>query len=336
MCGRLMRTQETRYNPLTALMIRRLALCAPLVLCLSALGQDVPGWAYPVNPPEAAAKAAQPGRISVPESVVSFEAGQLSILAPSVPDWHPEEHPTMPNAVGKGRPPVVYACAYCHLPNGAGRPENTSLAGLSAAYIREQMAAFKAGKRRGSEPNRGPQNSMIALSSAATDTEVDEAALYFSSLKPACFVRVVESATVPKFRVAGWTLTTIAGGGSEPIGERIVEMPLDFSRFEHRDSRTRYIAYVPPGSIARGAELAATGAHGRSVACITCHGARLEGVADVPRLAGRSPSYLVRQLFDLRAGNRSGGVSDIMKPVVANLTNEDIVALAAFIASSEP
>lgn len=242
----------------------------------------------------------------------------------------------MPDAVGKGRPPQVYACAYCHLPNGAGRPENTSIAGLSAAYIREQMAAFKNGDRPGSQPKRGPQNSMIALAKACSASDIDEAARYFSALRPTSFVRVVESEAVPRFQVAGWTLTPVAGGGSEPLGNRVVEMPLDFARFEHRDSRTRYIAYVPRGSIALGAELAATGAHGRSVACATCHGVRFEGMVDVPRLAGRSPSYLIRQLHDLRGGTRHGGSADLMKPVVANLTDGDIVALAAYLASCAP
>ena len=242
----------------------------------------------------------------------------------------------MPDAVGKGRPPAVYACAYCHLPNGAGRPENTSLAGLPENYIRAQMAAFKGHRRPGSEPKRGPQNNMVALATAATDAEIDQAAKYFSSLRPASFVRVVETDWVPAFRVAAWTLTMVRGAATEPIGSRIVEMHLDFGRFEHRDSRTRYIAYVPHGSITVGAELAATGAHGRSVACMTCHGVNFEGVGDVPRLAGRSPSYLFRQLFDIRAGNRSGGAADLMKPVVANLTDEDMVALSAFLASRAP
>lgn len=317
-------------------MFRRLAFCAFFALCVHASGRDFPWWAYPVNPPDGAPAERATGPIRVPGSSVTLDSGQLSITAPSVPDWHPEEHPPMPDAVGKGRPPVVYACAYCHLPNGAGRPENTSLAGLPEAYIREQMAAFKGRRRPGSEPKRGPQNSMVALAAAATDAEIEEAARYFSSLRPASFVRVVETDRVPAFRVAAWTLATVKGAAAEPIGNRIVEMPLDFTRFEHRDSRTRYIAYVPPGSIAVGAELAATGARGRSVACITCHGANFEGVGDVPRLAGRSPSYLFRQLFDLRAGNRSGGAADLMKPVVANLTDEDMVALAAFLASRAP
>ena len=141
---------------------------------------------------------------------------------------------------------------------------------------------------------------------------------------------------MPKTRIAGWVLTPAPGRGTEPVGERIIEMPLDFTRFEERDSRTRYIAYVPKGSLALGADLVATGARGRSVACGTCHGPDLRGVSDVPRLAGRSPTYLVRQLHDLRAGKRWGGSAELMKPVVANLTDEDIIAISAYIASCTP
>jgi cytochrome c553 len=177
---------------------------------------------------------------------------------------------------------------------------------------------------------------MIALAQAATPAEINEAAAYFAALKPASFVRIVESATVPKTIVAGWTLTFAPGGGTEPIDGRIIEMPEDFARFENRDSRTPYVAYVPPGSVQRGAELVATGGGGRTQVCATCHGPELRGLADVPRLAGRSPSYLARQLYDLRAGVRRGGTTELMKPVVANLTDDDIVALAAFLASRAP
>jgi cytochrome c553 len=242
----------------------------------------------------------------------------------------------MPVIVGKGRPSLVYACGYCHLPNGAGRPENANIAGLTAAYIRQEILAFRSGERPGSEPRRLPQAAMIALAKAATAQEVDEAATYFASLKPVRYVRVVETERVPKTTVAAWVLTTARGGGKEPIGDRIIEVPTDFARFENRDSRARYIAYVPVGSISLGADLAATGAEGRSVACATCHGPELKGLADVPPLAGRSPSYLVRQLYDLRDGKRSGGASDLMKPVVARLTDADIVALAAYLASRPP
>ena len=57
---------------------------------------------------------------------------------------------------------------------------------------------------------------------------------------------------------------------------------------------------------------------------------------DVPRLAGRSPSYLMRQLYDLKNGVRKGPTTELMKPVVANLTEEDMVAIVAYLASLSP
>lgn len=242
----------------------------------------------------------------------------------------------MPAVVGKGRGAPIFACAYCHLPNGAGRPENTSLAGLTPTYFKRQILSFRVGDRWGSEPRRGPEGAMIALAKAASDADVDEAAAYFASLKPVSFVRVVETATVPKTTVKGWTLTSAPGGGTEPIGFRIIEMAVDFSRFENRDSRTPFVAFVPRGSISLGRDLVMTGAHGRSFSCISCHGPDLKGLIDIPRLAGRSPSYLVRQLYDMRSGTRKGGNAELMKPVVARLTDRDIVALAAFLASLSP
>jgi cytochrome c553 len=56
----------------------------------------------------------------------------------------------------------------------------------------------------------------------------------------------------------------------------------------------------------------------------------------VPGLAGRSPSYIVRQLYDFKYGARTGGGSELMKPVAASLTLEDIIDLAAYAASLPP
>jgi len=238
----------------------------------------------------------------------------------------------MPGIVGRSREPRVYACAYCHLPNGAGRPENASLAGLTASYIKAQLLAFRDGHRPGSEPKRVPQTNMIALAKQLTDAEIDEAATYFASLRPVSFLKVIESATVPRTVVAGWMLAKAPGDSTEPMGNRIVELAADVQRFQNRDSRTPYVAYVPMGSLARGADLVTTGA-GRTVPCAGCHGSKLKGLADVPRITSRSPSYLFRQLYDLRSGTRTGGASELMKPVVANLTDADMVAIAAYLAS---
>lgn len=304
---------------------------------MAASAANLPAWAYPVNPPAGHPDADDGHTIHVPDSTVTFTRTQITNLTGPVPDWHPDEHPAMPEIVARGRAPHVLACAYCHLPNGAGRPENASLAGLPAGYIRQELHAFQHGDRPGSEPKRLPQTLMITGAKALTEPEIEAAAAYFSSLKPASFVRVIETATVPQTRIAGWVLTPVPGTGTEAIRNRIIETPEDFERFEHRDSRTPYFVYVPRGSIQRGAALVTQTRDGGTVpACITCHGPELKGLGDVPRLAGRSPSFLMRQLTDLRRGVRQGGSTELMKPVVAHLTDADLVSLVAYLASREP
>ena len=311
-----------------------------IVLFLSAVALaaagEFPAWAYPVPDPGPAPIPPAEAVLRVPDSPVVLTPRDLAAHGPAVPDWHPAEHPAMPDIVVRGREPQVWACAYCHLPSGAGRPENASLAGLSATYIKQQLAAFKNGERPGAEPRRAPQNFMIALAKAATDEEIAVAANYFAALRPASFVRVVEAATVPKTYVAGAMLARVPGGGEEPIGGRIIEVPEELERAEKRDARTTYVAYVPVGSVQRGADLALTGGAGKTQVCATCHGPELRGLADVPRLAGRSPSYLMRQLYDVRHSARTGPGTVPMQAVVANLTTEDLVALAAYVATREP
>jgi cytochrome c553 len=171
----------------------------------SAADSSLPAWAYPVNPPGTQPAPDDGKPRHVPGSPVSFTLTQIRDLF-KAPDWHPDAHQPMPEPVASGRKPGVFACGYCHLPNGLGRPENSSLAGLPAEYIVQQVADFKSGARRSSEPNSLPINLMMAVAKAATDAEVKAAADYFSTLKPRPWIRVVESATVPKTHVAGWML----------------------------------------------------------------------------------------------------------------------------------
>ena len=119
----------------------------------------------------------------------------------------------MPAIVAQGRNPGVYACAYCHLPNGQGSPENTSLAGLPAEYIVQQMADYKAGLRRSSEPQSLPASLMLAIGATTTEREVAAAAAYFSSLSPRPWIRVIETDTVPETTVAGWMYVAVENGG---------------------------------------------------------------------------------------------------------------------------
>ena len=87
-------------------------------------------------------------------------------------------------------------------------------------------------------------------------------------------------------------------------------------------------AHVPPGTLARGKQLAA------KYQCATCHGANLEGIGPVPALAGRSPSYTMRQLFDMKTGARRGPWAELMRPIVTAMSVQDMAAVAAFAAST--
>lgn len=288
-----------------------------------------PPWAYTVNPPPVAgARPAPPDPApqQVPGSAASLTIAQTRD-AFNPPDWHPAGHPPMPDSVAKGRRPELRACGFCHLVNGQGRPENASLAGLPAAYIVQQMADFKNGDRKSAEPKMGPPNAMIQDAKAATDEEVRTAAAYFASFPFTKWIRVVETSDVPKTRIAG-SMHVPAGEGTEPLGQRIIEMPEDLRRTELRDASSGFVAYVPKGSIAKGESLVRT--------CGTCHGSDLKGLGPVPPLAGRSPSYTVRQLFDMQQGVRKGPWSALMTAAVEKLTVDDMIAIAAYTASREP
>jgi len=136
------------------------------------------------------------------------------------PDWHPQDHQEMPMIVAVGRKPDVFACGFCHRANGTGGPENASIDGLSAAYIKQQIVDFKSGTRRNPVPSRFPFEAMISLSHSLTNDEIDAAANYFSSLNPFANIRVIESEKVPITFEKGWHLAVLDDEKFEPIGAR--------------------------------------------------------------------------------------------------------------------
>jgi cytochrome c553 len=312
-----------------------MALCgAPLVM--QAQADDVPpAWAYAVNPPDFKVQPDDGTLRHVPDSTAAYTATQARDLFFAL-DWHPSDHPPLPDIVARGRKPDVMACGVCHRADGPGGPENASIAGLPAEYIVQQMADLNSGARQTSVPQRVPPQLMIKTAKGITDTEIKEAAAYFSALTPRQTIKVVETETVPKTRVAGWFLAALPGGEKEPIAGRIIEVPEDLEQFEMRDARSHFVAYVPPGSINTGRQFVSTGGNGKSAPCTICHGPALNGVGPIPGIAGRSPSYIVRQLYDFQHGVRTGPWSPLMAPNVINLTTDDMVAIAAYATSLQP
>jgi cytochrome c553 len=296
---------------------------------------DPPSWAYPINPPDDRPAVDDGSLHHVPGSGKALTRTQITDWF-NIPDWHPEGHPEMPEIIAHGRKPDVRGCGYCHLPNAQGRPENASLAGLPASYIVQQVMDIKSGVRRCSEPRMGPPGNMVAIAQSASLEDAKAAAEYFSALQMKPWIKVIETDAVMKTKVKGSMLVAADGGGTEPIGHRIVETPANLEQTELRDDASGFIAYVPIGSINKGAALVMAGGDGETTKCTICHGPDLRGLGPVPRLAGRSPSYLFRQLYDFQHGSRHGEWSALMKAPVARLTDDDMLNIAAYLSSLEP
>ncbi|HEY7301315.1 MAG TPA: hypothetical protein VH684_25780 [Xanthobacteraceae bacterium] len=300
------------------------------LLPAAALAAEFPEWAYPVAP-QGLQRPDPNTVVTVPGSDKKYTEAQVN-NAFGPPDWFPNEHAPLPKTVAEGRRPDVRACALCHLTTGDGHPESSGIAGLPANYIIRQLSEFKSGGRKGIRTG-----AMKGIASAINEDEAREAAAYFAARKPTPgYNKVVESATVPKSYVGEGAMRFEAkDGGTEPIGNRIIVVPQNEEGAKARNPHTGFVAYVPPGSVAKGQALAATGG-GKTLPCAICHGQGLTGIGEVPPLANRDPMYLYRQLNDMQAGMRNNPSMALMKAVVEKLTPDDMLSLVAYAASLEP
>jgi len=297
-------------------------------------------WAYaiPPAPPAGAAPAAQPAPDTslkhLDGSSAEFTRAQISDrYGPA--DWFPGDHPSMPPVVAHGKKPEVWACGLCHYPNGKGRQENAGVSGLPVEYFIQTMHDFRDGLRKSAEPRKNNTNLMVQFAKNMSDDEIKGAAEYFGAMKWTPWIKVIETNTVPKTRNANG-MFLVEGSEKEPLGKRILETPVNAEATEVlRDPHSGFYAYVPPGSVKRG-EALVTKASSKTEQCGQCHGADLKGLGPVPGIAGRSPSYLARQLNDMKQGVRNGEWTQLMKPVVANLSDDDILDIVAYTASRMP
>src|SRR6266849_2359442 len=281
-----------------------LAFAAVAGAATAVQGEDAPPpWAYgfttPV-PPGTPPAAPNPAQVldnttlhTLPGSKVSFTRAQIANrYAPA--DWFPEDHPTMPELVARGREsaqPSIYACGLCHYPNGKGRPENANITGLTYEYFMQQMMDFRNGTRKTSDPRKANTGLMTRFAKMMTDDEIIATAKYFTAIPATPWIRVVEAATVPKTIPQNLMFLRLEGEGAgvEPIGERIIETPEKTHDTEFlRNPRSGFIAYVQPGSVRKGEALVINGvtaAGDKITACTVCHGGDLRGLGPVPTIA---------------------------------------------------
>jgi cytochrome c553 len=299
------------------------------LLALPAGAADLPSWAYPVNPLPKPADAVRP--VQLPGSDKSYTQAQIDDGF-NPPDWYPQDHPPMPDVVAHGRKETnAQACARCHLTTGGGHPESAGISGLPAGYFIRQMIEFKSGARNGPRAT-----SMIPIAKGLNEEDFKAAAAYYEAIRFPVWYKVVESETVPESYLGNGAMRfPVEGGGGEPLGSRIIELPQNNLSAESRDPRTGFVAHVPVGSIRKGEEIVTTGG-GKTVPCAVCHGTDLKGLAEVPPITGRSPIYIYRQLNDIKTGARTGAWTPLMTGVVDKLGEGDIIAIAAYLASLEP
>lgn len=300
----------------------------------------VPLWAFPHSAPaprspSAARRADRATPRRVPNGTASYTEAQLQDRF-AVADWFPSTHPPMPPIVAHGRRPAVQACGYCHLADGIGRPENAMLAGLPEAYILEQIADMRSGARGSAWAPYGPAIAMRHIADSATDAEIADAARYFARLRARPRARVVETNRIPRAVEADGLWFRDPRGGSEPLGDRLIDMAQSREAHELHDPFAEYVSYVPVGSVARGRMLATDGRGSATRPCASCHGPGLRGTAVAPPLAGRAPSYLLRQLVGFRTGARASAAGAPMRDEAASLTLDEMIAVAAYAGSLTP
>jgi cytochrome c553 len=311
---------------------------APAAAPLPPPPADLPEWAYtPPQPGAPPAPSALPAddtvTISIPGTTRTFTRGELRATKETM-DWYPEDRRGTPPDIVRFGKAGARQCTLCHTPDGSGRPENAPISAYHPAYFIQQMQDYREGLRKSADPRKANTNTMIAIAKATTPEEDRAAAEYFALQPYPRRMKVVESKTAPKVRLQGgmyMAIPTAEGGSMVPIrADQIVEVPDSNLGAEVRDTRMGYTAYVPPGTLTRGKQVAA------KFQCATCHGANLEGLGPIPALAGRSPSFTMRQLYDMKQGARRGPWAEVMKPVVSGMSVQDMMNVSAYAASVAP
>ena len=323
------------FSPRRSVILALMAMIGIGGLCAANEGSiagALSAWAFPAGPP--ALETVSDDRVLAAQgSAKTYREKELRDHG-LVVDWFPASHGPMPDAVKSAPKGFAYACGYCHLADGEGRPENAALAGLSEDYIERQIADIKSGARKPDAPGFHAGELMSQAVANLSEADARAAATYYSALSYVSRVKVVETVEAPAAVVQGSVYIFDASGPKAALGDRILEGPENLDGFKVRDPKTTYVAYVPMGSLAHGADIS-QGVTGKP-ACEACHGAGLTGTPMAPPIAGRSPTALYRALYAFRTGARNGDQAQLMTTEVADLSEKDLISIAAYVASLKP
>ena len=130
-----------------------------------------------------------------------------------------------------------------------------------------------------------------------------------------------------------WQLVFFRGGSRK--NEQMAPISADISNEDIRILGAYFASLTPPKATApddnpdlskKGAQAAA----GRR--CASCHTDSYAGTKAVARIAGQREEYLVKALRDYKSGARIGGAGAAMADVAYPLSEEEIEALAHYLA----
>ena len=289
----------------------------------------LPEWAYnipdKVQPPEPRV----PATVRAPGSGKEYEASAIAGNA-NPPDWFPDEHPRraaqregsdaervrlVPPDVGTGASGIRrhrgHAGRIHHSADELLQERRAEGGGAHGADRSRGLRRRRAARRRSTSPAIKPN----AIREG--DRDRDAAEDLRQRRRPA---------SAHSCRTAAPSRSAAASSRSRTIR-----------------CRRRSAILIPasprtcrPAASRSGKALAKTGDSGKTIQCAICHGDALTGLGEVPRIAGLQPVYIARQLITMQNGTSAGTNAALMKKVVAKLSEDDIIALSAYLGSLPP
>ena len=301
---------------------------------------EVPEWLFPIDPKsledESQAREARrrgAARDSRQQGEVHAGAHQRSVqrtrLAAERSHSHARDRGARPQACGHGLRLLPHT-------DRPGTPGKFRAGRTARGVLQGATARLRSGKRKPTGPEAYlPSQNMLKIARAMTDAEIDASAKYFAQQKlRAARVRDREPAHTAR-RARGVDLR-----GSPR--HRRSRRPAARSHQRTRATRTpRRSPGIHRPMCRPAASTAASASSSRAMAarrqpCATCHLANLKGTDKIPPIAGRSPTYLLRQMLAFRNGRRTGEAAQQMKPVVEKLTLNEMIDVVAYLGSLVP
>jgi len=251
--------------------------------------------------------------------IAKWLAGSVGAAKAAAPEAKKSE--PAPKAVANAEPApasgsdgaALYAakgCQACHGPDGLKviMPVYPKVAGLPAEYSLNQMKDFKSGAR-----SNGKSAVMKGIVMTIDDKDLKTIAEWLAG----------NGGTVK----AAAPDTKKAEPAPKAAAPAPKPEPAPAAKAEPAPVPTAKVAAAPaaaPASGSDGAQLYMT------KTCLACHGAdgRSPVLPNYPKIAGQNAGYLYNQLRDTKNGSRNNGQSAVMKGILANVSDEEIRAIA--------